>query len=397
MPKRIIQEMKKMNDNTSTNILRPEYPRPQFVREDWINLNGEWDFEIDYSCTGQEREFFNRDALDSRITVPFCPESKLSGICNTDFMPCVWYRRDMEIPNQFKDKEVILHFGAVDYHAIVYVNGTQVIEHKGGYTPFSVNITEQLKDKNNYITLCAYDDLRSNNQPSGKQSPKYKSGGCHYTRTTGIWQTGWPEFADSARVDSIKITANIEAPSVTVGIKSTPNAVGKTARLETLWSGKPTGSANIILYSTYTELTIPLSEKHLWEIGKGGLYDLKITLSDSDKIYDTVSSYFGLRSVYLDKKAFMFNGKSVFGRWVLDQGYYPDGIYTAPSDEALKADIEYSMQLGFSGARMHEKVFEPRYLYWADRLGYLGLGRTRELGLANYRTGSDSALPARMD
>lgn len=157
-----------MNDNTSTNILRPEYPRPQFVREDWINLNGEWDFEIDYSCTGQEREFFNRDALDSKNTVPFCPESKLSGICNTDFMPCVWYRRDMDIPNQFKDKEVILHFGAVDYHAIVYVNGTQVIEHKGGYTPFSVNITEQLKDKNNYITLCAYDDLRSNNQPSAK-------------------------------------------------------------------------------------------------------------------------------------------------------------------------------------------------------------------------------------
>ncbi len=120
-------------------------------------------------------------------------------------MPCVWYRRNIEIPNQFKDKETILHFGAVDYHAIVYVNGTQVIEHKGGYTPFSVNITDRLKDKDNYITLCAYDDLRSNNQPSGKQSPKYESYGCYYTRTTGIWQTVWLEFANCARVDSIKI------------------------------------------------------------------------------------------------------------------------------------------------------------------------------------------------
>ena len=370
-----------MTNSIKTNTLRPEYPRPQFVREDWMNLNGEWDFEIDYSCTGQEREFFNRDTLDSKIIVPFCPESKLSGICNTDFMPCVWYRRNIEIPNQFKDKEVILHFGAVDYHAIVYVNGTQVIEHKGGYTPFSVNITDRLKDKDNYITLCAYDDLRSNNQPSGKQSPKYESYGCYYTRTTGIWQTVWLEFANCARVDSIKITTDIETPSVTVGIKATSDAVGKTVSLETFWDNTLTGAANIILGSTYTEVTIPLSEKHLWEIGKGGLYDLKITISDSDKIYDTVSSYFGLRSVYLDKKAFMINGKSVFGCWVLDQGYYPDGIYTAPTDNALKADIEYSMQLGFNGARLHEKVFEPRYLYWADRLGYLVWGEHANWGL----------------
>ncbi len=371
----------KMTDAHKTIIPRTEYPRPQFVRNSWVNLNGEWDFEIDYSCTGEEKEFFKRQCLDSKIIVPFCPESSLSGIHNTDFMPCVWYRRNIEIPARFKDMDSILHFGAVDYHAIVYVNGTKVFEHKGGYTPFSVNITEYLKDESNYITLCAYDDLRSANQPGGKQSPKYRSFGSYYTRTTGIWQTVWMEFANSSCFESIKITTNIEAPSVTIGIKSTSDAVGKTASLETLWNEQPTGSASVILGSTYTEVTILLNEKHLWEIGKGGLYDLNLTLSDSETVYDTVSSYFGLRSVYIDKKAFMINGKSVFGRWVLDQGFYPDGIYTAPTDAALKTDIECSMQLGFNGARMHEKGFEPRYLYWADKLGYLVWGEHANRGL----------------
>lgn len=370
-----------MNNSTETNIPRPEYPRPEFVRDNWVNLNGEWDFEIDYACSGQEKEFYNRNSLDSKIIVPFCPESKLSGIENKDFMPCVWYRRNIEIPDEYKGSDIILHFGAVDYYAIVYVNGEKVTEHKGGYTPFSANITEYLKDSDNYITLCAYDDIRSHNQPGGKQSFLYDSHDCYYTRTTGIWQTVWMEFVNKARIDSVKITTNTDEYTVTIGLKSTVDAVGKYVLIETFWDSNATGALKTHLSSTYTEITIALTEKHLWEVGKGGLYDLKLTLFDGNDICDSVSSYFGVRSVYLNKRAFMLNGKSVFGRWVLDQGFYPDGIYTAPSDDALKADIEYSMQLGFNGARMHEKVFEPRYLYWADKLGYIVWGEHANWGL----------------
>ncbi len=370
-----------MNNSTETNIPRPEYPRPEFVRDNWVNLNGEWDFEIDYACSGQEKKFYNRNSLDSKIIVPFCPESKLSGIENKDFMPCVWYRRNIEIPDEHKGSDIILHFGAVDYYAIVYVNGEKVTEHKGGYTLFSANITEYLKDSDNYITLCAYDDIRSHNQPGGKQSFLYDSHDCYYTRTTGIWQTVWMEFVNKARIDSVKITTNTDEYTVTIGLKSTVDAVGKDVLIETFWDSNATGALKTHLSSTYTEITIALTEKHLWKVGKGGLYDLKLTLFDGNNICDSVSSYFGVRSVYLNKRAFMLNGKSVFGRWVLDQGFYPDGIYTAPSDNALKADIEYSMQLGFNGARMHEKVFEPRYLYWADKLGYIVWGEHANWGL----------------
>ncbi|MDD6483335.1 MAG: glycoside hydrolase family 2 TIM barrel-domain containing protein [Clostridiales bacterium] len=356
------------------SIPRSEYPRPQFVRDAWVNLNGEWDFEIDYTMSGEEKKFFERDSLNQKIIVPFCPESELSGIGNCDFMPCVWYRRNFDVPKQYEGKDVILHFGAVDYRAVIYINGQKAGEHTGGYTSFSFNITEFLKDDGNYVTVCAYDDTRSLNQATGKQSDRIESFGCFYTRTTGIWQTVWLEFADKRRVNSIRITADIDTPSVTVGVKIPSEALGSTVRIEALWDGEAVGCVSTALYSLYTELNILLSEKHLWEIGKGGLYDLDITLEDNGTICDSVKSYFGLRSVALDGMKFKVNNEVVFGRWVLDQGFYPDGIYTAPTDEALKNDILYSMQLGFNGARMHEKVFEPRYIYWADKLGYMVWG-----------------------
>ncbi len=363
------------------NAPRQEHPNPQFQREDWINLNGEWDFKIDFEMSGEEKGYYACDGFEQKITVPFCPESELSGINNKDFMPCVWYRRNIEIPDEYAEKEAILHFGAVDYHAIVYVNGKKAAEHRGGYTPFSVNITEHLKECGNYITVCAYDDLRSNNQPSGKQSERLRSFGCCYTRTTGIWQTVWLEFADKACIEKIKLTTDISTPSVTVGIYASENAVGKEATLEAFWEDKSVGTQSLTLLAPFCETTVFLSEKHLWTVGNGGLYDLRITLTDGEKALDSVKSYFGLRSVSLDGRAFKINNSTVFGRFVLDQGFYPDGIYTAPSDEALKNDILFSMQLGFNGARLHEKVFEPRFLYWADKLGYMVWGEHANWGL----------------
>ena len=296
-------------------------------------------------------------------------------------MNCVWYRKNIEIPADWSGKRVILHFGAVDYKATVYVNGKFATEHCGGYTPFCADITDLLQESGNYITLCAEDSVRIGKQPSGKQSHRYESFGCFYTRTTGIWQTVWMECADACRVVGTKFTSDIDSSKLLAEIHVTDECVGATLKISTSFEGKATGCAETKIFSAQPFLCVDLSELHLWDVGCGNLYDAEIIIEKDGKVLDKVQSYFGMRSVALHKKAFMINGRKVFGRWVLDQGFYPDGIYTAPSDEALKNDIIYSMQLGFNGARLHEKVFEPRFLYWADKLGYLVWGEHANWGL----------------
>lgn len=362
------------------SIPRNEYPRPQLVRNEWINLNGEWDFEVDNSVSGKEKEFYSRKKLNDKIIVPFCPESELSGIGNKDFMYCVWYRKDIEIPQNWKDKKIILHFGAVDYKSTVYVNGEEVGTHCGGYTSFSFDITKYLCDTENYITICAEDNVKSDTQPSGKQSHKYKSYGCHYTRTTGIWQTVWMECVSENYIQNIKIDTDINIPSVKIDIKTPLNSSTYTVSAKAYYDGILMGENETVVNSWGTSIGFNLAEKHLWEVGCGKLYDLVIELKEDGKVIDSVKSYFGLRNVALRDGAFVINDKKVFGRWVLDQGFYPDGIYTAPNDEALKNDILCSIQLGFNGARLHEKVFEPRFLYWADKLGYIVWGEYANWG-----------------
>ncbi len=363
------------------SIPRNEYPRPQLVRKDWLNLNGEWDFTVDDACNGKDLRYYEKESFDQKITVPFCPESALSGIGNIDFKTSVWYRKNIEIPAEWAGKRVLLHFGAVDYIATVWVNGKYVGRHKGGYTPFSFDITDHLKESNNYITLCSYDDVRSGSQPVGKQCQGYYSAGCSYTRTTGIWQTVWMEPVDPAHIENVKIKTTINAPSATVTLRLSKYTVGVTVTAKASYKGAPMGEASAVVSGMTTTLSIPLAESHLWEVGAGRLYDLSITVEKDGKALDTVESYFGLREVAITDRKFLLNGKSIFGRWVLDQGFYPDGIYTAPTDEALKNDILYSMQLGFNGARLHQKIFEPRFLYWADKLGYLVWGEHGNWGI----------------
>ncbi len=371
-------------------IPRNEYPRPGMVRSNWINLNGQWQFEIDNAKVGFAKKFYEKDTLESEITVPFCPESKLSGIGHTDFMNCVWYKKRFNLCRD--NKNVILHFGAVDYFATVYVNGKQAGTHRGGYTSFSIDITEYVTDGENVITVCAEDDVRSGNQPAGKQSNTLNSHGCLYTRTTGIWQTVWLELVESCHVKNLKITTDIDIPSVNLSVSLSKMLPDTRLTAEAFWNGESVGKESVSIMSAQLNFGIRLSQKHLWELGKGGLYDLKITVESSEKVYDEIESYFGLRCVSLDGRAFRLNGKTVFGRWVLDQGFYPDGIYTAPDDEALKNDIVYSMQLGFNGARLHEKVFEERFLYWADKLGYMVWGEHANWGLNITETGRTDAF-----
>lgn len=361
--------------------LRMEYPRPQFVRENWKSLNGEWDFEVDNGENGISHKFYERKTLQRKIIVPYCPESVLSGIGETDFMNCVWYRKDIEVPEDWKGKQILLHFGAVDYKAHVYVNGVQVGTHIGGYTPFVFDITAALKEQDNYITVCAVDHLRDDTQPSGKQSHALESHGCFYTRTTGIWQTVWMESVDKKHIDHYKCYPDIHNGEVQLRVALPEQSIGCKLKAVASYKGREMGVAETVVNARECGLTVKLSETHLWEVGQGRLYDLTLTLTDGEQVTDQVESYFGLREVGLTKRGMTINGKYVFGRWVLDQGFYPDGIYTAPSDEALKNDILYSMQLGFNGARLHQKIFEPRFLYWADQLGYMVWGEHANWGL----------------
>ena len=376
------------------NIPRPEYPRPQLTREAWINLNGEWSFEIDYAKSGRGNGLPTAETLASKILVPFCPESRLSGVAHTDFMPAVWYTRTVDFPAEWTESgRVILHFGAVDYAAEVWVNGNSagtyrkpyevgdayrnlgtktVPTHEGGYSPFELDITKFLIPGENRITVCAEDDVRSAAQPAGKQSRDPHSFGCSYTRTTGIWQTVWAEHVPDTYIRALRILPDVANERVSVEVLlGGASAEGISVSAEASYEGTAVSSASAKTHWRSASLVLPIADPKLWEPGCGRLYDLKLELSQNGVVTDAVGSYFGMRDVDLDGKAIRINGKAVFQRLVLDQGFNPDGIYTAPTDDELKADIERSMAMGFNGARLHQKVFEPRFLYWADRLGYL--------------------------
>ena len=354
------------------NIPRPEHPNPQSERNNWANLNGEWDFEFDFGNSKFESGILEKENWDNKILVPFCPESKLSGIEYTDFIPAVWYRKNINITAEDLEGRVILHFGAVDYEAKIYVNGKKAGTHKGGYASFSIDITEFLTVGENTVIVNAVDDLRDPLVPRGKQSEELKSHGCDYTRTTGIWQTVWLEFVPVSYIKSFRLYP--DADNGTLGINAVLEGKGEFTATA-YYEGKEVGSfAKKAAGQVSGE--IKLSETHLWEVGCGGLYDLKLTFND-----DEVKSYFGLRSIEIDGFKFRINGKSVYQRLVLDQGFYPDGIYTAPTDEALENDIKISMAVGFNGARLHQKVFEKRFIYHCDRLGYIVWGEYGNWGL----------------
>ena len=363
------------------NIPRCEHPRPDRKREAWINLNGEWDFEIDNAKVGLEKKFQDRESLDGKIVVPFSPESILSGIGHTDFMYAVWYRRDLDIPSSWAGKRVILHIDACDHTTRVFVNGKQVGGvHKGGYTPFSYDITSALRPSDNYLTVYAEDDVRSGKQFAGKQSARLHSYACSYTRTTGIWQTVWLEAVEEAYTLSYKVFPNVSKGAVVIEAKTVGAKIGDTLTVTASYEGRRMGEATVTLTSSIGVFEIDLAEKHLWECGKGRLYDLTFSLTSEGKT-DVMQGYFGLREVSLTKeKGLQLNGKTVFGRFVLDQGFNPEGIITAPTDEQLIFDIEASMACGFNGARLHQKVFEPRFLYHADRLGYMVWGEAGNWG-----------------
>lgn len=356
-----------------------KHPNPQFERKNIEILNGEWDFGFkkakrSYKFSTDEKtaiEVRNNNLYTHKINIPFCVESELSGIGYKDFINMVWYKKTVEIKKD--GNRVFLCFGAADHLTTVLVNGKCAGRHKGGYTSFRFDITDLVFDGENEVFVLCEDDVKNPFVIRGKQSEWKNSHGCDYTRTTGIWQTVYLEYIPENYIKNFKIYPDHKNGLVTINF----DLKGKESLVcEAFYDGKSVGKTEFTDASDNAVMQIKLDEIHLWEIGNGRLYDLHISFGE-----DNVYSYFGLRNVRLDGYKFLINEKSVFQRLVLDQGFYKKGIYTAPSDEDLINDIKISMDLGFNGARLHQKVFDPRFLYFCDKMGYIVWGEYANWGL----------------
>lgn len=356
-----------------------DHPNPQFARKNWQSLNGQWDFGFKKAKAGFKfskedtaaKKIYIKAEYTHKINVPFCLESELSGIGYTNFVNAVWYRKQINIHT--KKDLVFLNIGAADYLTTVLINGKTAGRHKGGYTSFRFDITELIREGENEIFILCEDNVKDPLVPAGKQSDRKKSYACSYTRTTGIWGNVYLEFMPKAHIQNFQIYPDAENGKADIAFELSGKA---NLCIQAFYDGKEVGSATISGAAGNIFASLPLCEKHLWECGNGNLYHLVFTFGE-----DVVFSYFGLRNVRLDGTRFLMNEKCVFQRLVLDQGYYRKGIYTAQNDEELKRDIELSLSLGFNGARLHQKVFDPRFLYFCDLYGYIVWGEYASWGL----------------
>lgn len=379
-----------MQTGINMTIPRPEYPRPQFERFDWINLNGPWTYQFDFGCSGKERGLLRSTGFEDKIIVPFCPESSLSGVGHKDFINSMFYHRKITVPANWAGKKAILHFGAVDYECEVAVNGKTVGIHYGGSSSFEFDITDAVTfGQEADLVVRVFDDTRSNTQAKGKQCSGYKSVGCSYTRVTGIWQTVWLEPVDNNGLKNCRIIPDLDNDAFVFIPKFYADQQGKTIEITVKAEGKIVGTT-LAKATSGTPVTVKLDKTIPWSPENPFLYDITYNVKNQDgKSIDQVNAYGGLRKIHIEGDKIFLNNKRIFLRLVLDQGYYEDGIWTAPTDAALKKDIELSMEAGFNGARLHQKVFEERFHYWADKLGYLTWGESASWGVSAFSHGSN--------
>ncbi|GAA4316406.1 glycoside hydrolase family 2 TIM barrel-domain containing protein [Mucilaginibacter gynuensis] len=363
-PKKAVLMSKFAKDVNPKSVL-PEYPRPQLTRTKWLNLNGIWQFQASSGAA----EAQPKGNLSKTILVPFPVESALSGVMEQHER--VWYRRKFTVPADWKGQKVLLHFGAVDYESEVFVNGKSLGVHTGGYDPFTYDVTSAIaKSGEQEITVRVYDPTDKGGFPRGKQTLNPQ--GIMYTSTTGIWQTVWLEPVPVTSIDNIKIVPDIDKGVVNLTVNTAGVTDGYTVDIKVKDGGKviktTTGGAN-------TVISVPVENAKLWSPDAPFLYDLDISLTKQGKTVDAVGSYFGMRKISVGQegeyKKLYLNNKFLFQIGPLDQGFWPDGLYTAPTDAALKYDLEMIKKFGYNMVRKHIKVEPYRWYYWADKLGLL--------------------------
>lgn len=356
--------------NPPVDIPRPEYPRPHFVRSQWLNLNGEWGFAFDDDDRGIAEGWFHGLQLPLRIRVPFPYQSELSGINDKAIHQVVWYSREFEIPGEWRKMNLLLHFGAVDYRCTVWVNGQEVGHNQGGHTPFYFNIAPYLNPGPNRIMLRVVDS-QSPQQPRGKQSVSGKPHDIDYYCSSGIWQTVWLEPVPPLRIQSIRIapTAKDKCFQLTLFLHA-PCAQWRV-EVDAFDADQCVAHTAQDVTSAVIPVHVAIPDAKLWSPDSPFLYQFRVRLFHGDAIVDEVQSYGGLRDFELTEGRCFLNGKPIYLKMVLDQGYWPQGYLAAPSDEALRADVQWTKRFGFNGARKHQKIEDPRWLYWCDRLGLL--------------------------
>ena len=353
------------------------YPRPQLRRAAWTSLNGPWRFCFDDACAFQAPQDVTDWPRD--IVVPFPPESKASGIDDRGFHSVCWYQRDVELEPD--DGRVLLRFGAVDYRAQVWVNGNLAVTHEGGHTPFSADITHLLDPSGlQVITVRAHDDPSDLTKPRGKQDWQLEPHSIWYPRTSGIWQTVWLERVGRTYIDKLRWTPKVEGYAIYFEARiAGDRAPDLEIDIQLRHGEKLLAHDRYRVVDGEVDRIIVLSDpgiddfrnELLWSPERPTLLDAHVRLISGGQVVDSVDSYTALRSVHISRDRFMLNGRPYLLRMVLDQGYWPDTLLAAPDDEALRRDVELAKAMGFNGVRKHQKIEDPRYLYWADKLGLM--------------------------
>ena len=357
--------MTRWSSQVSPSMPHAEYPRPQMVRKDWLNLNGIWEWQP--GTTADEPAPIGK-ALTGSILVPFPVESALSGVM--ELHDRLWYRRMVSIPESWRGKQVLLHFGAVDWESEVFVNGKSAGVHRGGYDPFSYDITLMLSGKENELVVRVFDPTQKGGQPRGKQNTQPR--GITYTPTTGIWQTVWLEPVSAAHIEDVSMIPDIDAGHLKLKVKSSNAAASGMINVIVKAADAVVAKAS---FAANAETTIAIPNAKLWSPDTPFLYTMQVALRQGNRTVDSLDTYFGMRKLSVGEadgqKKLLLNNKFVFEIGPLDQGFWPDGIYTAPTDEALKDDIVQMKSMGFNMVRKHIKVEPARWYYWADTLGIL--------------------------
>ncbi|NLK08162.1 MAG: glycoside hydrolase family 2 [Firmicutes bacterium] len=364
-----------------TNCLRNEYPRPNLVRERWLSLNGKWQFAFDDADRGLKDQWSgNPKKLDQMIKVPFAYQTPASGIDNQEYHPIVWYAREFEVPADWQGDRILLHFGAVDYEATVWINGITAGTHTGGYVPFSFDITDFLQDGKNVVTLRVV-DCDSITQPRGKQTAAKEQWGCWYTPVTGIWQSVWLEPVNPLNFNNIFLKPDIDQESLHIEYTLSRWAPGLSVEVIVREGDTRIASHEVKVPDhisrwlaapvDYGELSISVPSPKLWSPESPNLYDLELKLKAKDKVVDQLTAYFGMRKVHIERGQVYLNNRPYYQRLILDQGYWVEGLYTVTSIEELKKDVELTKAMGFNGTRKHQKIEDPYFYYYCDKIGLL--------------------------